>query len=160
MGLKLVLMRHGKPASLGDVKADLRPLSEEGQRTTTKMISLLMTESSLKPSHIFSSPLVRAQQTAGIISNFSDIEYQIEEALGNNFDGNTILSEITAKKYNDVVFMIGHAPYLMLFAEKLVGQSLPMEGISKSGAILIEFDKHISYGQGTFIKYYDPNELL
>lgn len=150
---KLLVIRHGKFLNQGYAEDSLCPLSDDGREAQFRMAQFLDREG-IFPTSIFCSPLLRAQQSAEVMAKYYSLPFEDEEALGNEFDMEKLLSKIPLPKKNETVFFVGHAPTLAQFVEKLVGRNVLPEGISKSASVLIHFDDKIQFGEGKFISYY------
>jgi len=123
----LVLMRHGKaqaPAESG-VSSDFEKiLSEKGRKDSLTSALKLIENGFVKPDLIISSPLVRAVQTAEIVSEaFKKKEIKIETALSGSSDLQAILNCLFNHFSNcDSLIAIGHQPTMGMTVEYLTGQ--------------------------------------
>jgi len=157
MVTRVVAIRHAKPLSEGYQKDSLRPLSEEGVIIQKKMTELLKALG-IQPTEIFSSPLLRAQQTAQIATDLYNIPFEDEPALGNIFDPEIILQKIPPTEKNATIFLIGHAPTLGNFVNHLVGEVVLPNGMAKSSAAIVEFKGKIAYGNAQLLHYFTPDK--
>ena len=124
--MDLLVLRHGEAGrrspSPGDSK---RSLTTEGKQEIVDLSNGLKSLE-VKLDCIFTSPLLRAQQTAEIVAKSLKYKGKIEEldALkpeGSRLEFYTILSRL---KQDSVVLVVGHEPYL---------SEMISEAISKSG---------------------------
>lgn len=155
MPTTLVAVRHGKPVTEGYFDPDLYPLSKEGKIKQKEIVKRLKKDD-VVADVIYSSPLLRAVQTAEIIAEAYDLEVNEIKAL-NEFDEDELLQLLFLHK-NKTVFFIGHAPTLAYFVNKLVGEDVLEEGLERSSAAILEFEYDIDYGKAKFIKYYKRNQ--
>jgi phosphohistidine phosphatase len=155
MVTRLVAIRHAKPSGDGYSEDSIRPLSEEGVVIQLRVAQLLK-EEGISPSKILTSPLIRAQQTAKIISTVFNVPFESERALGNDFNEKTLLKRIPAPEKNQTIFLVGHTPTLGDLVNKLVGKIVLPHGLSKSSAAVLDFKESVGLGFATFVKYYEP----
>ncbi len=155
MTTRLIAIRHGKPKSDGYAEDALRPLSEEGEAIQRRVTEELKGHG-LKPTMILTSPLLRALQTAEVISEIFKIPVYEDPALGVEFDGDALLDSLPAPEFNETVVLVGHAPTLAQFVEKLVGAEVLPHGLAKSSAAVIDFHDEIGIGKAKFVGYYAP----
>jgi len=151
---RIVVIRHAKPFSEGYADETLRPISQEG-RIIQLSIAEHLKKLNIIPTQIISSPLIRAEQTARVLSEvFDDTPIVINNALSYEFDENALLSLIPPPSENKTIFFIGHAPTLPDFVNKLVGEDVLLHGLKTSGAVVIDFRKEVAFGKGHFAGYY------
>lgn len=151
----IVAIRHAKPVSEGYAEDHLRPISEEGKEAQKKLAAHLQ-EAGIIPNTIWTSPLLRAQQSAEILSEIFAVPYREEPALGNSFDRERILEKIPLPELNQTLFLVGHAPTLPEFVNDLVGEDALPEGLSKSAAAVVTFTDQIEFGHGYFVQVFKP----
>jgi len=146
MTTRCIFIRHAKPQSdhMGD---DFnKPLSDEG-RDNLETLNKIFAEKEIETKLVFTSPLLRAVQTAEILAKEAPVIK--EPALGALFDDDAILSLIQ-EHAGSTLFFVGHAPTLSEFTEKLVGENVLPQGLSKACAASVTFEGKIAYGQGSF----------
>lgn len=153
MVTRIVAIRHAKPLSGASIENP--PISDEGREVQKRMAELLKTEG-VHPSIVLSSPLLRAQQTAQVISDIFHVPFENETALGDDFDPQILLALTPEPEENQTLFLVGHAPSLGNFINALVGEVVLSNGLSKSSAAIVEIEGDIAFGNGIFIKYLQP----
>jgi phosphohistidine phosphatase len=130
--LKLYVMRHGpaQDAAESGLDAD-RALSAPGRERVRKVARALL-DAQEEPVNIFTSPLVRATQTAeivAIVTNLRDrvgtVEVRREIAPG----GSSLrLARSLASERKRRVMMVGHEPDLSTLVSTLLGEAMgPLE---------------------------------
>lgn len=136
----LYLIRHGIAAERGTYENDdERPLTKEGDRKT-RQVARRLKELNLQFDLIFSSPLVRARQTAEILLS-EGLSSQIEPCLAIAPDGNLNdwLTEYTntwSKQEGKHLALVGHQPDLGNWAELLLwGNAKEALIVKKAGVI-------------------------
>ncbi len=155
MSTTIIAIRHAKPKSEGYADEKLRPLHEEGiatQRTMTQHIA----DKGYAPTSIYSSPILRAVQTAEILAEKFSLDVNQTEALGYALDRSALLSLIPPPDNNQTLVLVGHAPNLAEFINDLVGEMVLPEGLSKSGTAILSFDEQPGFGKATFVEYLKP----
>lgn len=128
MAHMIVLVRHGRPEPISAAPSDMeRELLPEGiealENCYPELFSLLDKELSIR---IWSSPAMRAQQTAEIVASALDIEStNIEEHTSIYAqDANIVLSELAGEEAACVV-VVGHIPLVEDITYDLTGIELP-----------------------------------
>ena len=133
--MDLLVMRHGEAGrsspSPGDSK---RSLTTEGKQEIMDLSNGLKSLE-IKLDCIFSSPLLRAKQTAEIVAKSLKFKGKIEEidALkpeGSRLEFYSILSRL---KQDSVVLVVGHEPYLSEMISEAISQSGCRINLKKSG---------------------------
>lgn len=121
--MKLLLVRHGEAVDAAEARTDQdRWLTDAGRRTVTT-VGELLSRMELRYSVIYTSPLVRAVQTAEILAATQpgfDGPVRIHRALSTE-EGTTAqaLSPIDAASPEDVFVMVGHMPKVGVLAAHL-----------------------------------------
>ncbi|HET9232868.1 MAG TPA: histidine phosphatase family protein [Candidatus Eisenbacteria bacterium] len=147
----LVLFRHG-PAGTADPARGpedaKRPLSPRGAEKTRRAALGVMRILEVEP-RIYSSPLLRAKETADLLAASYTPMLQVEllEALVPGRPQEEVLSRIAGFGEGTVV-LVGHEPSLGHLAGVLVfgpGTTIPLK---KAGACAIEISGRAAPGQG------------
>ena len=147
----LVLFRHG-PAGTAlpdrgseDAKRPLTPRGVEKTRRAALGLSRILDS---EP-HIYSSPLVRARETADLLAAayIPSLQVEIMEALVPGRSMEEILGRIV-EIANGTVVLVGHEPGLGHLAGVLVtGKSMTLP-LKKAGACGIDLAGNVAPGQG------------
>jgi len=135
----VLLVRHAKPEEEGQDP----PLSQEGRKVQQQMAQELVRRG-YAPKRILSSPKLRAQQTAEILSHHLGGATQVEPALGSSFDEAQLLQRILP---GETTLLVGHDPTLAQFANLLLGERV-FTGLVRSCAIVVAFEEGASFGEG------------
>ena len=123
--LKLYFVRHGTAASkltwTGD--DDLRPLTRVGRRRFQGVASSLIAAGLLRPDLIVTSPLVRARQTAELLSATLPTEVPIQEdvRLGHEFDLAALGALLSEHSDLSSLAIVGHNPSFGAVLSQMVG---------------------------------------
>jgi phosphohistidine phosphatase len=155
--MRIFIVRHGiaEESAKGGDRA--RELSEEGRRKMKDAASGFA-RLDLQVDHIFSSPLVRAVQTAEILARAIDKGHSIEkmEELSPAHSPEEVLNRLRELKHAGNVMLAGHEPNCGELAAHLLGNAVVE---FKKGAIcLIETDS-ITAGNGILIWHLSPQAL-
>ena len=133
--MDLLLLRHGEAGRSSRLPGDSkRSLTNEGKQEIMDLSYGLQTLE-IKFDHIFSSPLVRAKQTAEIVVKSIKYKGKIEELdslrpEGNRLEFYSILSKL---KQDSVVLVVGHEPYLSEMISEGISQSSCRINLKKAG---------------------------
>ena len=138
--MQLLLFRHGIAEDAGaGVDDAARQLTDEGEKKT-RLAARGLSRFAAAPQVILTSPLVRARQTARILSEVFDVEATECPALAGH-DLAAILREVGRQKH-EVVMLVGHEPTFSSLAEILLtGEaSRGVIEMKKAGCIGLEVE--------------------
>lgn len=144
---ELILVRHGVAESKDTAKMDAdRKLTEEGAKEfedfMPELIPLLKDKD---PLYIWTSPLVRAKETADILTAALGREAAEDKEFLGNGDSNALLQALQQLEDGFTVVGVGHEPYLSMWVKELTDQSLPFP---KGAALSIQLnDKDSTRGK-------------
>jgi phosphohistidine phosphatase len=168
--IELYLMRHGIAADLGDagvLKDEDRPLTLEG-RAKMKEAAAGIAEFGLKLNLIFTSPLLRARQTAETVAEVLELQHKVKiiESLapGRAFvegEGRhaEIFLELGAYQF-DRALLVGHMPDLSDLASFLLSGNRNLNIEFKKGAVCaIEVTSVPPRGPGLLLWSMTPKQL-
>ena len=158
-----LLMRHGiavKPEKWDGTEED-RPLTTKGQRRAGQAAAGLAVLGH-KPTRLFSSPLVRAYDTARLlrakVCPTLTVETRDELAVGAS--PRQILSLLRSIPEESMVICVGHEPLLSEVAGILLcGQSIPGLSFKKAGSALIHLPEGPKPGRGILRWWLQPRQL-
>jgi phosphohistidine phosphatase len=123
--MKLYFMRHGHAVQRETMADEERPLTPEGTariETAAKVIAGLK----IAPAHIYSSPRIRARQTAEIVAGALGQEIEIREEVNFDFDLKAVQTLVAASGDADVMF-VGHEPTMSIVIGNLTGGAVNMK---------------------------------
>ncbi len=133
--MDLLILRHGEAGrhslTPGDSK---RALTSEGQQEIADLSNGLKSLG-IKLDGVFTSPLLRAKQTAEIVAKSLKFKGKIEEIAslkpeGNRLEFYNILSKL---KRDSVILVVGHEPYLSEMISEAISQSGCRINLKKAG---------------------------
>jgi phosphohistidine phosphatase len=158
-----VLFRHGIAVGRDEWEgpdAD-RPLTEYGAKRVRQVVAGL-NRLDVQPTHVLSSPLIRAIETARIAHRSLRVgsAMHIVDELLPDAPPNRLLSILRKLPPESSVMCIGHEPQLGMAASVLlsgrVSASFPLK---KAGACLIELPIQAKPGQGVLRWWLTPSQL-
>jgi phosphohistidine phosphatase len=138
----LYLVRHGIAVDRTDPKCPPeaeRPLTARGVQKT-RSAALGLRELGAKPDVMFSSPYVRAVQTAEIFAEalgFGPEKIRLNDSLKPAGNPAEILKELSHLRANEVA-CFGHAPHMDLLISQLAGARGAFTELKKAGAACFE----------------------
>ena len=158
-----VLVRHGSAVERDEWEgsdAD-RPLTERGAKRVAQVAAGL-SRLGVQPTHVVSSPLIRAIETAKIVRRSLRVRpaVQIVDALLPDAPPNRLLAILHDLPPESCVMCIGHEPHLgMVASVMLVGKPTTAFPLKKAGACLIELSVPPKPGQGVLRWWLTPSQL-
>ena len=158
-----VLIRHGiavEPEEWEGSEED-RPLTEKGKKRARQAATGLAALN-CRPTHLFSSPFVRAYDTARLLRTVVcpslKVETHKELAVGSKPE--QIVSLLRSLPSESVVMCVGHEPMLGEVAGILLcGKPTSHFSMKKAGAALIHLSGSVKPGQGLLRWWLQPMQL-
>jgi phosphohistidine phosphatase len=158
-----VLLRHGIAVERDEWEgpdAD-RPLTERGAKRVAQVVAGL-NRLDVQPTHVLSSPLIRAIETAKIAHRALRVRsaVQIVDALLPDAPPDRLLSLLHGLPPDSCVLCVGHEPHLgMVASVMLAGRSSTAFSFKKAGACLIELPIQAKPGHGVLRWWLPPSQL-
>lgn len=155
--MEILLIRHGKAVEdapgLGDAGRWLRP---RGREVTRKVGRWLGKRRGGRPTSVWTSPLVRAVQTAELIAEGAGFEGAIEVCaeLAPDREPEDLLERLASAPADGVLALVGHEPSLSRIAGALLGD-VELAGLKKSGVVGLTLED----GAGQLRFVLDPSEM-
>jgi phosphohistidine phosphatase len=158
----LYLIRHAIAADRGPKYSDdaTRPLTQHGTSRFRKVVRGL-SEMGVEVDLILSSPLVRARETADLLSQELRVHPPVVEtpALIPGSAYPNVLAELARHARMPSIAMVGHEPGLGEIAARLVGSSAGFE-FKKGGVCRIDLDRLPPTGPGRLVWLATPRMLM
>jgi phosphohistidine phosphatase len=159
--MNCILFRHGIAVERDEWKgADGdRPLTEKGKQRVREVAAGL-SRLDVQPTLVWSSPLIRALETAKIVQRLLHVRAAVEvvEALLPDASPDSLLSTLHDLPPESCVLCVGHEPHLGLAAAVLLtgkpSQAFPFK---KAGACLIELSVPVKPGRGVLRWWLPPS---
>ena len=161
--MECVLFRHGIAAEREewDGPDEARPLTERGAKRVAQAAAGL-SQLDVQPTHIWSSPLIRAVETAKIAHRSLRMRttVRIVDELLPHASPNRLLSILQDLPPESCVLCVGHEPHLGMAASVLLsGRASASFPLKKAGACLIELSTPAKSGQGLLRWWLTPSQL-
>jgi phosphohistidine phosphatase len=164
--MEILLIRHGhavdEAPGLGDAG---RWLSAKGRKTARKVARWLAESSKRRPVAIWTSPLVRAVQTAEIVAAEARFKGELRTSaqLGPGHDPGDLLKLLGSETLDGPLALVGHEPSLSLIATALLGD-IGFTGFKKSAVMGLTWEPATngdgaSPGVGKLRFLFDPAEM-
>ncbi len=158
-----VLVRHGIAIEPEEWEGseENRPLTEKGKKRVRQAAAGL-TSMNLVPTHLLSSPFLRAKDTARLLRSVLcpalKVETHDELAVGSTAE--QIVALLRSLPLNSVVMCVGHEPLLGEVAGILLcGKPISGFPMKKVGAALIHLSGMVKPGQGLLRWWLLPAQL-
>ena len=156
--MKVFLIRHAEAIDLetGIVSSDAyRFLTPKGRKTSRNVFRKLKEELA-NPGIIFTSPLIRAVQTAEILANTVKFENELEvtNELALASSGREVLNLVKKNTAFDSVVLVGHEPMLGMIVHSVSERKDHSFSFKKSGVCRIDYE--IKSDNWKFAWYYNP----
>jgi phosphohistidine phosphatase len=140
--MKLYLLRHATAVDVASSDA-LRELTKEG-REEARIAGAALAELGVKLSHILSSPLVRARQTAEIAAKVVKFPGKVEilDELENGTSTASLLKTLKPLPSANEILLVGHMPSLSEHLAALIGgESAQAFPLGKASIACIEMEQ-------------------
>lgn len=127
--MNLYVVRHAEAVQLsGTITRDFdRPLTEQGKQEALLM-GRILARLDKRVKSIFSSPLVRAVETANIISTElrGGVEVFVSDTVSPGFNQKALLTDILERTDGGSAMIVGHQPDMSMFVAYLMCESQGM----------------------------------
>jgi phosphohistidine phosphatase len=155
--MELYFLRHASPSDSAASDA-ARELTNEG-REEALVAGKALARMGVKPVRIFSSPLVRARQTAQIVANELKVEAEAIDELLNENSTFQLLKFLKTTGDAAEILLVGHMPSLAGHISHLIGARTG-EGLAfgNGSVALVEIDE-LSLGCGRLRFILHQNKL-
>lgn len=158
---ELYLIRHAIAAERGPdwPDDDQRPLTERGIARFAEAVSGLAAIDAAVD-EIFSSPLVRAKQTADVLSSglAGTPPVKLLEGLAPGRSPEEVIAQLGRLARRRRIALVGHEPGLGELAARLIGSARPIV-FRKGGACRIDLDRLPPKRPGALVWYVTPKML-
>lgn len=139
--MRLYFLRHGIAENLAASDFE-RELTKRGRRRVLASAKV-MTRLGIAPRQIFSSPRLRARQTAEIVADALSLPVTISEAVNFGFDLSDLRRLTQDFSADDELMFVGHNPDMSLLASEIAGvdASLKKGGLARIDVIARRVDE-------------------
>jgi phosphohistidine phosphatase len=163
-GYEFYIMRHGLASprtSVGSADDAKRPLTPEGKKKTQASARGLL-RLGLELDWIVTSPLVRAVETAGIVSDSLDskIPMDISDTLRPGGSPEALIAFLASHPHRKRVLVVGHEPDLGELAARLIGAGRDAHlAFKKGGCCRIDIDEFPPKSPGQLVWWLTPRVM-
>ncbi|MDZ4711276.1 MAG: phosphohistidine phosphatase SixA [bacterium] len=158
--MKIFLIRHAEAIDLetdSSMDDEDRFITSKGRITTIEVAEILKDEFK-KLDRIFTSPLIRAVQTAEIFAvklRFRN-EVEVINEMKNESPTASLQELISIDPDLTSIALVGHEPKMGMLVKIFSGKD-DLPEFSKSSICLIDFD--VTEGKGKFVWYFDADKM-
>ena len=161
--MQLLLFRHGIAASRESWQGEdaHRPLTDKG-RVRTRQASQGLRSLSVTPTHILTSPFIRAHETAEILYKALGAKHavQICDELIPDSPADKLFPLLSTLPQDGCIVCVGHEPQLSDLAGLMIfGKSVAGLAFRKAGACMISFEDAPKPGRGVLEWWLIPSLL-
>lgn len=162
--MNICLVRHGIALDVGQkgiARDQDRPLSEEGV-LRTREAAMGLRALGVTPSGVYSSPLLRARQTADILSNvLTEGGTEVEEVEVLSPDVPAVETcKWLERCPGETIMLVGHLPNVARLSSFLLTGSAETDiEFRKSAACMITFERRLQAGRGRLEWLIQPKAL-
>lgn len=161
--MECILFRHGIAVEPDDWEGteENRPLTEKGKRRTRQAAKGLAALD-CKPTHLFTSPFVRAYDTARIVREAvaPSLKVETREELAVGAKPEPLMNMLRTLPSDAVVVCVGHEPLLGEAASlMLCGKSFPNFPLKKAGAACFQLTDGVTPGHALLRWWLQPVQL-
>jgi phosphohistidine phosphatase len=147
-----ILLRHGiaQDREAWNGPESERPLTKDGVQKTRKAVAGLKSLG-IRPTHLLSSPFIRALETAKIVAETfnPDTAIQVCEELLFHRSPTDLFPVLAKLPKDSCVICVGHEPHLGETAAYMIfGKTADSLSLKKAGACGVEFDGKPQAGKG------------
>ncbi|HMS83523.1 MAG TPA: histidine phosphatase family protein [Nitrospira sp.] len=161
--MECILFRHGiaiEPDQWEGAEEN-RPLTEKGKRRTRQAAQGL-SALGCQLTHLFTSPFVRAYDTARLVRTAvcPTLKIETREELAVGTTPEQLVVFLRTLPSDAVVLCVGHEPMLGEVASLLLcGKGLPNFPLKKAGAVGLELSGGVKSGQARLLWWLQPGQL-
>lgn len=136
--MELFFVRHAHAEEGKGVDDHHRRLTDEGVKAA-KAVADLFNKLGIHPTRLYSSPRIRAKQTAEIIAETLKLTVELREEVNFGFNVPGVDHLMQDAKDQDVVMFVGHEPSMSATIGEIIGGQTPARiQVKKSGFARVE----------------------
>jgi phosphohistidine phosphatase len=148
---QLWLLRHGEAVPHDSKEDHERELTARGERQSAAAGEALA-RLGLEFAACYTSPLVRARQTAELACGALNVEPEDRDAVGKGFDRDVVLELLAGHDEGDRILVVGHNPSFEQVVHDLTGARVDFK---KGGIAAVRLER----GDGELLALLRPREL-
>lgn len=161
MSFRIIAVRHAPAVEAGNRYSDrLRPLTAKSRKQFSRVLDGLLNLKDVKSGVVFTSPFVRAWQTAELLAQRIGAEVRYAEVLAPTSDAATVLKCLHAAAEGEpLVYAVGHNPDLSIFVARCIGAKPGALSLKKGGMAMVTFSGPVRLGTGELRWLLQPGQL-
>lgn len=161
--MECILFRHGIAVEPDEWEGpeENRPLTDKGKKRTRQAARGLAVLG-CEPTHLFTSPFVRAYDTARLLraAICPTLKLETKEELAVGVQPEQLVALLRTLPLDAVVLCVGHEPLLGESASLLLcGKVLPNFQLRKAGAVSLDLSEEVIPGQARLRWWLQPGQL-
>lgn len=161
--MECILIRHGIAVERDEWEGteENRPLTQRGKKRVRQAAAGLAALD-CRPTHVFTSPFVRAYDTARLVRMgvCPSVKVETLEELAVGAKPKQLVQVLQTLPSDAAVLCVGHEPFLgELVSLLLCGKTLPNFPLKKAGAVCVEAEGQIRAGQCRLRWWFPPMPL-
>jgi phosphohistidine phosphatase len=155
--MQLYFLRHADAFPKGPKyrEENLRPLTSDGKKQAKQIARFLQ---GIHFDVILTSPFVRAEQTAQILSDRLGPNIKVSEELAPGFNLSKLPKVIAPYLKHERIILVGHEPDFTETVKKMIGGKVEMD-IRKGGLAMVEVEVEKGFSFGKLILLVQPEFL-
>jgi phosphohistidine phosphatase len=155
--MQLYFLRHADAFPKGPKyrEDNLRPLTSEGKKQAKQIGRFLQ---GIHIEAILTSPYVRTEQTAQILSDRLGAKIKLSDDLQPGFNLTKLPKVIEEYKKSERIILVGHEPDFSDTVKKMIGGKAELE-LTKGGLAVVEIEVEKSLSFGKLILLVQPEFL-
>lgn len=158
-----ILVRHGIAVEPDEWEGEEenRPLTEKGKRRVRQMAKGLAALD-CQPTHLYTSPFVRAYDTARLLRTVicPTLKIETREELAVGAKPEHVVTFLRTLPSDAIVVCVGHEPQLgEIVSLLLCGKVLPNFPLKKAGVVRVESEGSVGLGQTRLSWWLQPMHL-
>lgn len=167
--MEILIIRHGQAVDDAPGVGDSgRWLTARGRKATRRVARWLVKRKDRRPAAIWTSPLVRAVQTAEILADAAGLDADVSVApeLSPGRDPADLMRALSQHRGAEPLVLVGHEPQLSALVTSLLGDATwlgatgadaePRSKLWKSGVVALSWDGR---GAAKLRFVFDPKEM-
>jgi phosphohistidine phosphatase len=161
--MECILFRHGIAVEPDEWEGteENRPLTAKGKKRT-RQVAQGLAVLGCQPTHLFSSPFVRAYETARFVRTTvcPTLKLETKEELAVGTQPEQLVALLRTLPPDAVVLCVGHEPLLgEVVSLLLCGKMLQNFQLKKAGAASLELSEDVKPGQARLRWWLQPGQL-
>ena len=135
--MRLYIMRHGPAEDSAPSGRDYDRVLSEAGHARTMAVARELQRLGERPQRVFSSPLVRAHQTAELVARVLGCSVEVRDELAPSESAPDILRDVEEASLERVL-LVGHAPDVSILVAEIIGKRGHAPGFEPAMVVAID----------------------